>query len=225
MDETPSSVTRYNLDPFLFSGYNFTWQMVYKKWRNLKGTYLRIKDNSNKSGHARKEWYYYSLMEEAMGKKSSFVEDDEPPQPMQIHANTESFLQNGTVDINIEDVQSESQSGPLTEAADRPLPGPDNAEQGPPTDSVRPNSARLSAAATRRNREDRWLRSHLEECARISQERFSEIIHQQQQMAEQIARIADCNERLVKAIETKNETLITLTDLLRDGGNGRTSEL
>lgn len=48
-------------------GYNLSWQVCEKKFRNMKGTYKGIKDNNRQSGRGRKQWPYYQLFDDILG--------------------------------------------------------------------------------------------------------------------------------------------------------------
>ena len=51
-------------------GYNITWEVAERKFRNLKGTYRNIVDNSKKTGRGRlgkKKWPYMEFFDEVCG--------------------------------------------------------------------------------------------------------------------------------------------------------------
>ncbi|EFN85916.1 hypothetical protein EAI_13708, partial [Harpegnathos saltator] len=56
---------------FKDKGYIFTGKQVENKWKNLRKTYIKIKDNNSKSGAALKKCKYYDEMDEIFGKSHS----------------------------------------------------------------------------------------------------------------------------------------------------------
>ncbi|CAM1321053.1 Uncharacterised protein g7663 [Pycnogonum litorale] len=53
------------------NGYVVSSVLSDKKWRNLKRTYVNIRDHNRQSGRGRKRWEYYSLMDDAIGDKAA----------------------------------------------------------------------------------------------------------------------------------------------------------
>jgi len=50
-------------------GYNLTWQLCEKKFRNMKATFKDIKDNNRQSGRGKRKWPYYEILNELLGSE------------------------------------------------------------------------------------------------------------------------------------------------------------
>jgi len=56
---------------FKEKGYSYTAKQIENKWKNLRKSYMKIKDNNNKSGASFKKCKYFDEMEEIYGKSPS----------------------------------------------------------------------------------------------------------------------------------------------------------
>ncbi|KAK4882103.1 hypothetical protein RN001_005422 [Aquatica leii] len=74
-------------------GYQVSWDDCDIKFRNLKKTYKRIKDNDNLSGRGAKQWIYFNIFEELFGKDA-----DVKPLCVINTSNIESYSNNETSD-------------------------------------------------------------------------------------------------------------------------------
>lgn len=83
-----------------------TWLMCDKKWRNLKGTYTKIKDSNKQTGRGRKTWEYYNLMDDAIGHKASSSSIAQL-----LHGTTQDTGHNTTQDTRLQ--QNTTQDTPL----------------------------------------------------------------------------------------------------------------
>ncbi|XP_014293764.2 uncharacterized protein [Halyomorpha halys] len=78
-------------------GYPVNPHQCSEKWRNLKKTYIKIRDTIGKTSSRRNKWEFYSRMEEALGEKYN----NSPASPVENSNTCEEITDNNSTDRSV----------------------------------------------------------------------------------------------------------------------------